>query len=156
MERSRADDLIEICRLKARYFRFLDTKQWAELRALLDDDLVYYADTSPVPESTKPAVVGADAFVARVSQSFADAVSVHHGSAPEIDFITDNEATGIWAMYDWVDDKRTRQCRKGYGHYHDRYKKDTHGRWRMTEVRLTRIRVDLSPSVLTSAGRRDG
>jgi hypothetical protein len=147
VERDRADDLVDICQLKPRYFRFTDTKQWVQLRELFDDDLVYHADPSPHPRSTVPAVVGADAFVAKVAQSFASAVSVHHGSSPEIEFTSPNEASGVWAMYDWVDDRANGRSRKGYGHYYDRYRRDADGRWRIVEIRLTRIRVNVVTSI---------
>jgi hypothetical protein len=142
LEQDRIADVVDICRLKARYFRFIDTKQWEQLRELLSDDLVYYADTSPVPRSTVPAVVGADEFVARVAASFASAVSVHHGSSPEIDFTSSDDATGVWSMCDWVDDRANGRSRRGHGHYFDRYRRDTGGSWRIAELRLTRIRVD--------------
>jgi hypothetical protein len=33
---------------------------------------------------------------------------------------------------------------QGFGHYHDRYVKGDDGNWRITELRLTRLRTDLT------------
>ena len=67
-----------IKQLKARYFRFIDTKQWEALRDVFTDDLQFYF------ESSTPTITSADAFVAFISERLATAVSVHHGHMPEI------------------------------------------------------------------------
>ncbi len=129
--------------LKARYFRFLDTKQWSSWRELFTDDMVFYNDEAPVPTSTEPMTSGGDEFVAMVSATLADAVTVHHGHMPEIHFVDDRNANGIWAMFDWVDSSGSGGgSMQGFGHYHERYEKGDDGRWRIADLRLTRLRTD--------------
>lgn len=141
----RMTDLAAIHQLKARYFRYLDTKQWAEWRTVFTDDLVFYIDNSVLPSSQKPVQVGGDNFVQFVSKQLTGAVTVHHGHMPEIEFTGPSTARGIWAMYDWVDSGPERGAIVGYGHYHEEYAKGSDGAWRIKVLRLTRIRVDNIP-----------
>jgi ketosteroid isomerase-like protein len=147
MGTNRAEDILDIHQLKSRYFRFMDTKDWARWRQLFTDDLVFYIEDSVFPETTEPTTVGGDAFVEYVSQVLLTAVTVHQGHMPDIEFTGDGEARGIWAMFDWVDDAENGRAMQGFGHYHERYVKGADGRWRIKELRLTRLRVDaIAPS----------
>jgi ketosteroid isomerase-like protein len=107
MGTNRAEDILDIHQLKSRYFRFMDTKDWARWRELFTDDLVFYIEDSVFPETTEPTTVGGDAFVEYVSQVLLTAVTVHQGHMPDIEFTEDGEARGIWAMFDWG-----RRCRE--------------------------------------------
>lgn len=142
MDNQRLGDLVEIQRLKSRYFRFLDTKDWVNLRGVFTDDLIFYQETALLPTSTTPKLVGGDAFVEYVSQVLATSVTVHHGHMPDIDFTGPDSASGVWAMFDWVDDKPRDYGIQGFGHYHEKYERGPDGIWRIKELRLTRIRVD--------------
>jgi 3-phenylpropionate/cinnamic acid dioxygenase small subunit len=51
-------DLYEIQLLKARYVRYMDTRQWEAWRELFTDDFEYYIDRSWRPESTTPVFMG--------------------------------------------------------------------------------------------------
>ena len=129
------DDIEAIRRLKARYFRTMDTKDWAAMRDVFADDVVI--DTS---EAGGSVVDGADEFIAFVREALGDAVTVHQGHMPEIDLTSDTTATGIWALNDiviWATGMRL----DGYGHYHETYEK-TAGEWRIKSSRLTRVHVD--------------
>jgi len=87
-----------------------------------------------------------DEFVERVSGMLAGTITVHHGHMPEITLTGPDGATGIWAMEDklWPRPGSALPFRwlHGYGHYHERYVKQEDG-WRIAEIRLTRLRVDL-------------
>ena len=72
-------ELEQIKQTKARYFRFLDTKQWADWRTCFTDDLHFYLGQDP-----KPVAASADEFVTYVSTLLAETVTVHHGHMPEI------------------------------------------------------------------------
>ena|SRR5215510_3420144 len=135
------DEIEQIKQTKARYFRFLDSKQWADWRTCFTDDLHFY-----LGQDTKPMAASADEFVAYVSKLLAEAVTVHHGHMPEIELTSATTATGVWAMFDWVDRNKTatpERTFQGYGHYIEEYAKEADGRWRIKRIRLTRIRVDL-------------
>jgi hypothetical protein len=134
------DELIEIeaiKQLKARYFRLLDTKQWDEWRDVFTEDF-YGKYTGPHPDIEfhgRDEIVDSNAAVLR------DAVTTHHGLAPEIEITGLNSAKGVWAMYDHVD--MPGQKFNGYGHYHEDYRKCEDGKWRIAKTRLTRLRVDM-------------
>ncbi|KHK89175.1 nuclear transport factor 2 family protein [Novosphingobium malaysiense] len=129
----------EIKTLKARYMRFVDTKDWAGLRSLFTDDATFDAGLSPEP------LEGPDQFVAWARASLMDAVTVHHGHCPEIEITSPASARGIWAMEDrllWPE-TGTDGARwlNGFGHYHETYR-HTSGGWKIDSWCLTRLRVD--------------
>lgn len=142
MDLQQLSDLNAIQVLKARYFRFMDLRMWDEWRDLFTDDLELYIEDGPVPAATEPTIRGADALVAYLSASDPGKVTVHQGHMPEIEFLDEDTATGIWAMFDWVDDPGRGFAAQGYGHYHERYVRCPDGRWRISSVRLTRLRTD--------------
>ena len=139
---SEGEAIEAIKRLKARYFRLMDTKQWAAYRQLFADDMVFYFESDDVP-----AAVCADEFVAHVRSRLATAISVHHGHTPEIELTSADSALGVWAMSDWVDDPDHHRAFQGFGHYHEEYRRGEDGRWRISQLRLSRLRVDdVAPS----------
>lgn len=138
----RLADLMEIHQLKARYLRYVDTKQWEPMRDVFTDDFVFFLENAALPTTTKPQRTDADSFIENVSKHLQNAVTVHHGHMPEIEFTGDRTATGIWSMYDWVDDFVGGRAFHGFGHYHEDYLKGDDGVWRIKQMRLTRLRVD--------------
>jgi uncharacterized protein (TIGR02246 family) len=129
------DDVEEIRRLKARYFRTMDTKDWEAMRQVFTDDVVI--DTS---EAGGHVVRGADEFMAFLQGALGGAVTVHQGHMPEIDLTSETTATGIWALNDivvWPNGMRL----DGYGHYHETYEKGADG-WRIKASKLTRLHAD--------------
>ena len=130
-------DWLEICNLKARYCRCLDTKDWDGYRAVYADDAIL--DTSP---SGGLRIEGADAAVAYVRSSISnDTITTHHVHAPEIE-IDGDTATGIWAMQDrniWPTGRKL----LGFGHYHERYVR-VDGAWLIAGSTLTRINMEMS------------
>ena len=129
------DDIEAIRRLKARYFRTMDTKDWDGMRQVFTDDVVI--DTS---EAGGGVVSGADEFLAFLQEALDGAVTVHQGHMPEIDLTSDTTATGIWALNDiviWPNGMRL----DGYGHYHETYEKGADG-WRIKSSKLTRLHAD--------------
>jgi hypothetical protein len=137
-----ADELEEIRQLKARYFRFLDTKDWDGLRSVLADNVVAIVDTAVSTNGADgmsgPKVTGADEFVRAVRDAVAPCVTVHHGHMPEITLTSETTATGIWAMEDVVTFPEGHTL-YGAGHYHETYAK-ADGTWRIASLHLTRTR----------------
>ena len=82
------DDVEAIKQLKARYFRTMDTKDWAGMRQVFTDDVI--VDTTA---SGGGIVTGADAFVEFLQATLDGAVTVHHGHMPEIDVTSPATAT---------------------------------------------------------------
>jgi uncharacterized protein (TIGR02246 family) len=132
------DEIEEIKKLKARYFRTMDTKDWLGMREVFSDDVVM-----DVSEAGGGVVDGADAFLDFLRPTLEGAVTVHHGHMPEIDLLSHSTARGVWALEDnivWPDGSRLR----GYGHYHETYEK-TGGAWRIKTSKLTRLHVEIMP-----------
>ena len=133
-----ASTLLEIeaiKQLKARYCRFLDTKDWQAWRGIFADD--FHSDTSP---SGGKVIDGADEFVAFVRKNLNTQPTVHQVHAPEIELTSPTTARGIWALNDIVRLAPGLNL-DGWGHYHETYEK-IDGQWRITSSTLTRLRTD--------------
>ena len=133
--------------LKARYFRTLDTKDWAAHEALFAPDLI--ADMREATLEYNPDAVthGASAYVNGLAPLLEHVSTVHHGHMPEIEILSETSARGTWAMEDtlWVSEGSVLPFRKlhGFGHYHETYVKRD-GAWRIATIRLTRLHVEVS------------
>lgn len=126
-------DLEAIRQLKARYFRCMDTKDWDGFAQVFAKDAV--ADYSGPGKNLQ----GREAIVAFVRGAVETLKTVHHGHMPEIE-VDGDTAHGVFAMADIVERPGGRVMR-GYGHYHEDFVRRD-GRWQMTKLRLTRLRVD--------------
>jgi len=145
MDQDRQADRVALHQLKAAYFRLLDTKKWGEWRELFTDDMVFDIEMA-AGEAAQRMTTSGDEFVEMVSRQLEPAVTVHQGHMPEHHFVDDRNATGIWAMFDWVDSSGSGgTSMQGFGHYHEHYVKGDDGRWRIRELKLTRLRVDIWP-----------
>ena len=135
-------DIEEIKQLKARYFRFIDTKDWESFRQLFTDDCKHYLpQESPVPHMTN------DDYLPMIETMLTPGVTTHHGHMPEITFTSPTEAEGIWAMTDYVqvDPPAGRVSIKGWGYYYETYRKCDDGAWRISSKRNERLRLDDVP-----------
>ena len=136
-------DIEEIKRLKAKYFRCFDTKDWEGWLSVFTDDVVLeFSVAVPARDGSREVAFtrletkqGLRDFVVPYTDP---AQTVHHGHTPEIEIVSDTEARGIWAMEDIVD--HYTDVAHGYGHYHETYRKVA-GEWRIARVRLTRLRI---------------
>ena len=136
------DDRDALERLKARYCRTLDLKEWPAFRELLTDDFV--SDTS---EAGGGIISGADEFVAFIRRVLARAGTVHQVQQPEIDITSGTAATGTWAMLDVVR-LRPGLTMHGFGHYVETYEK-VDGEWRIKTSKLTRLREEIRTPFFT-------
>lgn len=128
-------EIEEIKKLKARYFRLLDQKRWDEWSDVFTEDVVAVLDGPP----RELRYEGRKDMVERVSALIGNAVTVHQGHMPEIELTSPTTATGTWAMFDYL--QWPKFTLKGYGHYEEEYVKQE-GKWRIRRLRLTRLRVD--------------
>ena len=148
-------DIEQIKQLKARYFRFLDTKAWDQFAQIFTED--GELEFPVAREGGRPQLLRGRAALREgpATGHGLDAVTVHHGHTPEIEIGPDGTtATGIWAMFDFVD--RPGDRRQGYGHYHEQYVKGRDGQWRIHRCRLVRLRLDFLSSAGESEGYGDG
>jgi len=130
----------DIRRLKARYFRCMDTKDWDGFRDVFAPD----AEMDMRSEAGEAGLVhGKHAIADFVRGSVDTVVTVHHGHMPEINVTSPTTATGIWAMEDllrWPEGAPL-TAMHGWGHYHETYTM-VDGRWAIQTLALTRLRLD--------------
>ena len=141
----RLKDIEEIAQLKARYFRFIDAKDWVAFRDLFTDDCRHHLpEESPVPFMSN------DEYFPMMEAMLTNGVTTHHGHPPEITFASEREAEAIWPMHDYVqvDAPSGRVSIMGWGHYFETYRKCDDGCWRISSKRNTRLLVDDVPWTL--------
>lgn len=127
-------EIEQIKKLKYRYFRHVDCKQYDALLDLFADD----ATTSY--DSGRHSYVGKEA----IRKFFVDAMSdpqilsQHHGHHPEIELVSDTEANGIWYMDDTVHIRNHNIRVRGNGIYWDEYVKQD-GEWKIKHIGYERV-----------------
>ena len=132
----------EVKQLKARYFRCMDTKDWAGFEAVFAAD----ATVDYTPPGGNPAewsASGRTDIVAFVRKVVERAVTVHHGHMPEVEVTSPTTARAVVAMEDliWWPEGSRRRTLHGWGHYHETYIR-ADGNWLIKTLRLTRLRVE--------------
>ncbi|WP_067653590.1 nuclear transport factor 2 family protein [Nocardia harenae] len=139
-----ADDIAAIERLKFRYLRTLDTKEWDE-----------FADTL-IPEATATyseylQFESREAFLAFLRNTLGPhVVTEHRCDHPEID-VDGETATGTWYLADTVLIPAHNMLLRGAAFYTDRYQRCADGRWRIAHTGYERTyEVVLSLSDLPS------
>ena len=134
------DDYEAIRRLKARYCRFLDTKDYEAWKALFAPDVAVKLDmaisTGGADGQTAPDLNGLDEFVPVVLGGVEHAQTKHHVHTPEFDLTSNTTASAIWAMEDLLLFPDGGEL-FGAGHYHETYEKRDGG-WVITSLHLTR------------------
>ena len=123
--------LEELRRLKYRYLRTLDLKQWDDFAdTLAPDATAHYGD--------RLTFTGREEIVRYMRRSVGpEIITVHHCQHPEID-ITGDEATGRWALDDTVIITAHRLALRGAAFYQDRYVRRD-GQWRIAHTEYERI-----------------
>lgn len=146
-----ADELEDLRQLKARYCRFLDTKDVGAWRDVFAPDVVVILDmavsTAGADPQTAAPIDGVDNFVPMVMGGLENVATKHHCHTPELTLTSATTATGIWAMEDLLIFGDGREL-YGAGHYHETYEKRD-GAWRIKSLHLTR-------TILKMTGGEDG
>lgn len=150
----------EIKQLKARYFRFVDTRDWVSLAEQFCRDAVFdcseglhYTPVGGEPIGlTGPINHGRDAIIAWISDAFVNQTSVHHGHCHEITIDSETEAHGVIAMEDYIRglDRKTRLLHAA-GHYWETYRFED-GAWRIATTKLTRLFSDMAEDQFYASG----
>ena len=132
-------DIEAIKQLKARYFRTMDTKDWAGFKA------VFASDARMIVPEGGVDLTGNQLIADTISGFLQGATTTHHGHMPEIQITGANTAKGIWAMFDYVQfpgvDGQSGMGLQGYGHYHEEYVRED-SEWKIARLELSRLRVD--------------
>jgi hypothetical protein len=135
-------DLDAIAQLKARYFRTMDSRQFAEFAEVFSPD----ADFDIRGEHLTTA-----GWCGMVQSFLAGGLSLHHGHTPEIRMMSSHRARGIWTLTDYLEwpQETGRRAVRGYGHYEEEYRRDGPG-WKIAYLRLSYLRFDELPGARTA------
>jgi SnoaL-like protein len=141
-----------IKQLKARYFRFMDTKDWTALPTVFAPDA--QMDMRGETGDESGLIIGAANIAAFMRSSVEFLITVHHGHTAEIEILSPTTlspttARGIWAMEDklWKPEgsKSTLPftALHGYGHYRETYV-CIDEQWLIQTTKLTRLHLEIS------------
>ncbi len=139
----RPDELVEleaIKRLKYRYVRLIDTKEWDELETLfLPDATATYGDG-------KYSFEGRDAIMEFLRESMASTnmLTSHKVHQPEIALLSPDRATATWALEDVVIHLDYNLRISGAAFYSDEYTK-VDGEWRIKHTGYERVYEEMQP-----------
>lgn len=154
-------DLEDIRTLKHRYFRGIDTADWALLEPLFTSDVAvdYRGGNYRVRLS------GRDNMLDFLANSFhSGAVAMHHGHMPEITLTGEDTAEGIWYLEDIFINLESRSHTIGSAIYRDWYVREN-GTWRIARTEYDRVFEMIRPLAqdaqitshhLAAAGRKPG
>ncbi len=140
IEELRADiqrlmDIEAIKQLKHAYFRCIDTANMEELGTLFHEDVLVHF----IGGSYEWKLSGKEEYLGNVGASFSNqSIGHHNGHHPEIQILSETEATGIWYLADnmWILNHNA--FTTGTALYWDRYAK-VDGRWLIKETRYERL-----------------
>ena len=135
-------EIEKIKQLKYAYLRTVDLKLWEEMAGLLTDDITCsYADGTH-------SFSGKSAVLKFLSEALTDPaiVTKHQCHHPEINFVSDVEAKGVWYLTDLVINPGSPDGDKpfppitlqGTGFYEDRYIK-VDGLWKIAHTGYERV-----------------
>jgi hypothetical protein len=143
-------DIEAIKQLKGAYFRCIDTANFEELATLFHEDVSVHFEGGTYEWKLE----GRAEYLESIQKSFnREAIGHHNGHTPEIQILSESEATGIWYLTDnmWI--LNARFFTTGTAVYWDRYQK-VGGRWTIRQTRYRRIyeinrKLDENPSLST-------
>ena len=132
------ETLEEIRQVKYRYLRCVDTKLWDEIGDTFTEDATVDYGTMAYGKPLK--MNGRDEIVTFFRTTLgADILTVHAAGQPEITIDAGGaEASGIWSFQDTVIATEHRVVIAGAAFYHDRYRRDLDGRWRISHTGYVR------------------
>ena len=134
-------DIEQIRQLKARYFRTMDQKDWDAWEDVFCEDV--HIDTT---QEGSPIITDRKSFRDYLSPILQNVQTVHHGHSSEIAITGPDKAAAVWAMEDmlwWPEDEGGQRLWET-GWYYEKYRRCEDGEWRICELVLKRIRVEIN------------
>lgn len=129
-----------ISRLKYRYLRALDQKEWGELAGCLAEDATASYGGGAFEFGSREEIMSfLDGALGRTS-----ILTCHRVSQPEIDLDGDDEAIGTWALQDMVVDVEHGVTIWGAAFYSDRYRR-VDGEWLIAHTGYKRTFEEIYP-----------
>lgn len=136
-------DIEAIKRVKHAYFRCIDTANIEELKGIFHRDVVVHF----IGGTYEWTLRGRDEYLEAIAANFnKEVIAQHNGHHPEIDVLSETEATGTWYLHDNFYRFWDMHYVAGTALYRDRYRKED-GRWQIVESRYERIYEIDSPLV---------
>jgi SnoaL-like domain len=138
--------LEDIRRLKAQYFRCIDTKDWKGFTDCFAPDAVMdvSGEGERLIKSEEGIYRGAAAIGAWGERAATGIQTRHHILMPEIDVTSKIAARGIWAIEDrfwWPEGAGSHRTLHGWGYEYETYRKLA-GAWRIQTSRFKRLRTE--------------
>ena len=128
-------DIEAIRQLKHAYFRCIDTANFEELAELFHDEVSVHF----VGGTYEWKLDGKKEYLGSITGAFhTKSIGHHNGHTPEIQILSDNEATGIWYLNDHMWQLDSGFYTRGTALYWDRYVKEN-GRWQIKDTRYRRL-----------------
>jgi len=128
-------DIEAIKQLKHAYFRCLDTANFVEMAEIFHEDVSVHF----IGGNYEWKLQGRAEYLESIQKSFhREAVGHHNGHHPEIQILSETEATGIWYLADnmWMTNHKF--FTTGTALYWDRYLK-VDGKWTIRETKYERL-----------------
>jgi hypothetical protein len=130
------EEIEAIKRLKYRYLRCLDTKQWDEMaETFTADATTEYSDgeyrfegRAAIMEFLKGTPLAREG----------EYIGVHQCQQPEIELTGETTARGVWALYNYLIHKRDQTGLRICAFYHDEYVKQD-GEWKIRHTGYRRV-----------------
>ncbi len=128
------DEIEAIKRLKYRYLRLLDLKEWDALAEC------FAADATVSYDGGKYAFAGRDQIMQFLRQALGatTTISSHRCHQPEIDLLSPTAATATWALDDIVIESEAGFTLRGAAFYTDTYEK-IGGHWKIKSTGYRRL-----------------
>ncbi len=128
-------DIEAIKQLKHAYFRCLDTANFVEMAEIFHEDVSVHF----IGGNYEWKLQGRAAYLESIQKSFhREAVGHHNGHHPEIQILSETEATGIWYLADNMWMTNFKFFTTGTALYWDRYLK-VGGKWVIRDTKYERI-----------------
>lgn len=128
-------DIEAIKQLKHSYFRCIDTSNIEELATIFHKDVAVHFVGGTYEWSLK----GRQEYLDSIKHSFhKESIGHHNGHMPEIQMLSENEATGIWYLADNMWMLNHKHFTTGTAIYWDRYIKED-GVWSIIETNYERL-----------------
>ena len=122
----------DIRQVKYRYLRCVDTKLWDEIGDTFTEGATVDYGTKAYGKPLK--MSGRDEIVAFFrTQLGPEILTAHAAGQPEIT-VDGDTATGIWSFQDTVLATKYRVMITGAAFYHDRYRREADGKWRISHT----------------------
>jgi hypothetical protein len=148
------EDLEEIKRLKYRYLRCLDTKEWDEMAATLTEDATAEYSDGEYRFEGRTAIM--EFLKGTPLAREGEFIGVHQCHQPEIELMSESTARGVWALYNYLIHKRAHTGLRLCAFYHDEYVK-LDGEWKIRRTGYRRVLEEIwdrrdTPSLKLTAG----